>query len=79
MCDIIIDKVAREILFTFCPFTQELREKMGDNPQYRELIKKHETQCANKRRPIATLVNRLQMEGEEVPREIRGELDFLSS
>ena len=70
-------ELAREILFTFCPFPEELRQKMGDNPQYRDLIKKHETQCANKKRPITGLINRLQMEGTEVPPEIRRELEFL--
>ena len=72
-----LNKVAREILFTFCPFPEELRQKMEDNPQYRDLIKKYETQCANKKRPITGLINRLQMEGTEVPPEIRRELAFL--
>lgn len=74
-----LNKVAREILFTFCPFPAELREKMSDNPQYRDLIKKYETQAANKRRPVAGVINRLRSEGADVPRELQEEYEYLSS
>lgn len=74
-----LNKVAREILFTFCPFPAELREKMSDNPQYRDLIKKYETQAANKRRPVAGVINRLRSEGADVPRELQEEFEYLSS
>lgn len=74
-----LNKVAREILFTFCPFPAELREKMSDNPQYRDLIKKYETQAANKRRPVAGVINKLRSEGADVPRELQEEYEYLSS
>ena len=74
-----LNKVAREILFTFCPFPKEMREKMADNPQYRELIKKHDTQASNKARPIAGLINKLKKEGVEVPAELMQQYKVLQS
>lgn len=74
-----LNKVAREILFTFCPFPKEMREKMEDNPQFRELIKKYNTQSSNKRRPLVGLIKRMQTDGVEVPKELMQEYDFLSS
>lgn len=74
-----LNKVAREILFTFCPFPKELREKMEDNPQYRELIKKYNTQSANKRRPLVGLINKMRSDGVDVPKELQEEYEYLSS
>ncbi|MBR0173391.1 MAG: hypothetical protein IJQ21_11450 [Lachnospiraceae bacterium] len=65
-----LNKVAREILFTFCPFPKALREKLADNPQYRELIKKYETQLGGRLRPLAGLINKLRKDNIEVPEEI---------
>lgn len=65
-----LNKVAREILFTFLPFPKEMREKMKDNPQYRDLIKKYDTQQANKARPLAGIINKLKKDGTEVPPEL---------
>ncbi|MBQ6735268.1 MAG: hypothetical protein IJR00_10235 [Lachnospiraceae bacterium] len=65
-----LNKVAREVLFTFCPFPKEMREKMADNPQYRDLIKKYDTQQQGKLRPLAGLINKLKKENIEVPEEL---------
>ena len=65
-----LNKVAREIMFTFCPFPKALREKLADNPQYRELIKKYDTQLGGKLRPLSGLINKLRKDNIEVPEEI---------
>ncbi|MBR0163709.1 MAG: hypothetical protein IJQ12_03440 [Lachnospiraceae bacterium] len=65
-----LNKIAREILFTFLPFPKEMRDKMADNPQYRDLIKKYQTQQANKVRPLAGIINKLKKDGMEVPPEL---------
>ncbi|MBR5970459.1 MAG: hypothetical protein IK016_08980 [Lachnospiraceae bacterium] len=72
-----LNKVAREILFTFCPFPKELREKMADNPQYRELIKKHDSHAQGKLRPLTGLITKLQKEGTPVPQELLQQVQTL--
>ena len=72
-----LNKVAREILFTFCPFPKALREKMADNPQYRDLIKKHENHVQAKVRPLTVAVKKLQKEGTPVPKELLTQIETL--
>jgi hypothetical protein len=71
-----LNKIAREILFTFCPFSRELREKMADNPQYGELIKKFTAHNAGLARPLTNIMKRLQNEGIEIPEEMKTQYEF---
>ncbi|MBR4668071.1 MAG: hypothetical protein IKO76_04865 [Butyrivibrio sp.] len=72
-----LNKVAREILFTFCPFSKELREKIGDNPQYTELVNHHNSRVGNLAKPIINTIHRLQKEEIEVPEELTMQLEHL--
>jgi hypothetical protein len=72
-----LNKVAREILFTFCPFSKEIREKLSDNPQYSELINHHNARIGNIAKPISNLIHRLTKEGIHVPAQIAGQLEYL--
>ena len=69
-----LNKVSREILFTFCPFPKAVREKLADNPQYRDLIRKYETKQQARIRPIAAIVKKLQKDGARVPEELLTQL-----
>jgi hypothetical protein len=71
-----LNKVAREILFTFCPFSRELREEMAANPQYAELIKKHTSHAAGQMRPLNNLMKRLENEGVEIPQVMKTQYEF---
>ena len=72
-----LNKVAREILFTFCAFSQVFREKLSDNPQYGELIKKRAAHQNGLMRPIANTIRKIQNEGNEVPQIIKDQYEFL--
>lgn len=65
-----LNRVAREILFTFCPFPKKMREQFSDNPQYRDLIKKHNTHLGSRIRPLEGIIKRLQKEGTDIPEEV---------
>lgn len=65
-----LNKVAREILFTFCPFPKKMREQFSDNPQYRDLIKKHDIHLGSRIRPLEGIIKRLQKDGTGVPEEV---------
>ena len=72
-----LNKVAREILFTFCPFSKALREKIGDNPQYTELINHYNARIGNQGKPLVNLVNRLRKEDIEVPEVVLNQIEHL--
>ena len=72
-----LNKVAREILFTFCPFAKELREKIGDNPQYAELINHYNAHVGGQIKPLTNIVHRLKKEELEVPEVILKQIEHL--
>jgi hypothetical protein len=71
-----LNKVARDIVFTYCPFSKELREKMADNPQYGDLIKKHNAHTAGLMRPLSNIIRKLQNDGIEIPAEMKTQYEF---
>ena len=71
-----LNKVSREILFTFCPFGKELREKLRESPTYSELMKKHIAQVGNQLRPLSNTIKRIRSEGFEIPDELMTQFDF---
>ncbi len=72
-----LNKVVREMLFTFCPFSKEVREKLADNPQFAELISRHDMRVLNLSKPVANAAARLRREEVPVPKEITAQLEYL--
>ena len=72
-----LNKVAREILFTFCPFSKEIREKLSDNPQYTELINHYIAHINNVAKPISNAIHKLTKEEFEVPEVLTKQLEHL--
>ena len=72
-----LNKVAREILFTFCPFAKEVREKIGENPQYTELINHYMAHIGNQAKPVSNAIAKLKREEIPVPDELTNQLEHL--
>ncbi|WP_049945346.1 Crp/Fnr family transcriptional regulator [Butyrivibrio sp. AC2005] len=72
-----LNKISREIIFTYCPFSAELREKFADNPQYGELIKKYTAHINGIMRPISNMIRRIQNDGFEVPQVLKDQYEYL--
>lgn len=72
-----LNKISREIIFTYCPFSRELREKFADNPQYGELIKKYTAHTNGLMRPISNMIRRIQNDGFEVPQVLKDQYEYL--
>ena len=72
-----LNKIAREILFTFCPFAKELREKVAENPQYGELINHYNNRINNLAKPVINAIHKLNKDGVEIPPQISGQLEYL--
>jgi hypothetical protein len=72
-----LNKVVREILFTFCPFAKELREKVADNPQYTELINHYNSRTGNLTKPVVNMINKLRKEDIPVPEPLMIQYEHL--
>ena len=72
-----LNKVARNILFNYCAFSAEIREKLKANPMYRELAEKYEIRMGQKRHRMDNLYRKLSVQGKGIPEEIEKEKQFL--
>lgn len=72
-----LNKVARGILFTYCPFTAAIREKLKANPMYREIAERYDVRMGQKRHRMDNLCQKLTVLGKGIPEEIEKEREFL--
>lgn len=71
-----LNKIARQILFTYCPFSREVRQKVQSNPMYGELIRRHDVQCQQHLSHLNKLCQKLRNEGTAVPETIEQEVEY---
>lgn len=74
-----LNKVARNILFTYCPFPKETRKKLAINPLYKQAVEKFDIQNAKKLHRITLLCKKLDNTISGVPREIDQYRKYLES
>ena len=55
---------------------KEVRDKLSDNPQYGELIKKYQARIAGQSRPLTNTIKKLQTEGLEVPDILKQQYEY---
>ena len=71
-----LNKIARQILFTYCPFSPEVRQKVQSNPMYGELIHRHDVKCQQRLSHFNKLTQKLRNEGTRVPETIEQEIEY---
>lgn len=72
-----LNKVARKILFTYCPFPQSLLEAAAQNPLYAELLSYRQTVTAQKLHHLDMLTRKLLNSGTAVPDTLVREREFI--
>lgn len=72
-----LNKVARQILFEFCPPDAEGIEKLSKNPTYMELIKLRQFKQEQKLQRYDGLERKLLRETGSIPESLRLEIDFI--
>jgi hypothetical protein len=72
-----LNKIARQILFPYCPFSKELREKMTSSPQYGDLVKTFDTKNATAMHTLENVFTKIEKGGFEVPDEVKAQKDYL--
>lgn len=74
-----LNKVARNILFTWCPFAKEVRHKVAANPLYRDMADRYAIRMAQKVHHVDILCQKLKNMGKTIPEEIENQRRFLES
>ncbi len=72
-----MSKVSREILYKYCPLAKDVGEKLISNGQYSELVRRRQNKSAQNARTIENYVKKREFDGQEVPDELRQEVEFL--
>lgn len=74
-----LNKVARNILFNYCPFPKEIRGTLDNNPIYREILDRYNVRNAQKIHHMELVRQKLGNLRSGVPDEIEREYQYLNS
>lgn len=74
-----LNKVARNILFTHCPFAKGIRERLKMNPLYTDILGRYNIRLAQKLHHMKNLYQKLQKSNLPIPPEIETQRQFLES
>lgn len=72
-----LNKVARKILFTYCPFPKAIREQLGTNPLYGEVMEKWLLKKAQEKHRLSNVLKKIENSGKEIPKELKDQQLFL--
>ena len=73
-----LNRVARAILFNYCPFAKEVREKLKANPMYKDIVERYEVHTGKKKHRLDNLCQKLRTLGKPIPKEIEREAEYLN-
>ncbi len=71
-----LNKVARKIFFTYCPFNTDICERLSANPMYADLLARHNLQRAQKRHQLEMLRKKLTYSGTAIPDTLEQEIAY---
>lgn len=72
-----LNKVARNILFNYCPFGKTIREKLAINPMYKDIIERYDTRMGQKKHRMENLCQKLKAQGKSIPEAIERQREYL--
>lgn len=74
-----LNKVARAIIATYCPFSKEIRDKLAVNPLYKDMLEKYNLKISQKIHHMDNLCQKLNNTKIQIPAEILNQKKFLES
>ncbi|SHO53038.1 cyclic nucleotide-binding domain-containing protein [Anaerocolumna xylanovorans] len=74
-----LNRIAREILATYCPFKKEIREHLKGMPLFAEAMERHARNTIKKIKDTELRYRALEKDGGEVIKELKDTLDFYKS
>lgn len=72
-----LNKVARKILLTYCPFPAPLAATMTQNPIFGELLGKQKALTGQRLHHLNTLMQKLRSSGVQIPETLENEIKFV--
>ncbi len=72
-----LNKISRGILFQFCPFSKDIRQKLSTNPLYMDLISRHDMKRAQLSMHLANVTKKLTSSGFSIPTELDLEQTYI--
>ena len=67
---LVLSKPVREILASYCPFTKEMREKISEQPMFRDAMAKFNRERAKKAKEYDLKFRVWEKDGVEIPEEV---------
>ncbi|MFI3177537.1 MAG: hypothetical protein R3Y67_08630, partial [Eubacteriales bacterium] len=71
-----LNKVARKILLTYCPFPQAINKNLAVNPLYTDLLSKQDLKRKQKAHRLTVLERKIAQSGHALPDELIAEQEF---
>lgn len=71
-----LNKVSRDIIFRYCPFSKDIRKGLLANPMYRDIFEKYEILKGRKLRKVELWYDRYQKKGGEITPELQINREF---
>lgn len=72
-----LNKVSRAILFEFCPFSKDIRNKLKANPLYKETMDRYDVKLGQRIHHYNNLFQKLNNIGAQIPPEIQSQREYL--
>lgn len=72
-----LNKPVRNILFTYCTFSKQIRDSLSENPIYRDILDRRQIRQSQKLHKYELLVKRVESLGNGLPDEVKEEGNFL--
>ncbi len=71
-----LNKVARKIIFTYCPFSKAYRDSLMQSPMFKELLEKYVVQIANKKKHAEAINIKIVKNGGTITQPLQKNIDF---
>lgn len=72
-----LNKAARTILFSYCPFSKPVRTQLRANPLYKEMLDRYDIKANQKLHHMEILFQKITKSGTEVPPELLAQQQYL--
>jgi hypothetical protein len=74
-----LNKIARRILFSYCPFSAPIRESLQLNPQYAESLKRFGIQNQKRVQYLSIIAQKISQTTKKLPKELLEEQEYTKS
>ena len=73
-----LNKIARAILFDYCPFSKAVRDKLKANPLFKEMMERYDVKLGQQIHHYDNVFQKLKNTGVKIPPELQKQRDYLS-